>query len=155
VKDNKAVVDYTENWAGAVPQSYQDDWTSLWGWEDTQSDDDYRFHYKIAGDTVSELKWRYTWSKEGKAGADGTGHYVMNAGATIKKLYAKTGQTLTATVAAKAPLNYGTFDDPIAGIDITVEFTSASAFNSATTTCTVTVKGDGSMDEKSCEGNDP
>jgi hypothetical protein len=153
VKDNKAVVDYTTDWAGAVPAEYADDWTSIYGWDDTHSDE-YRFHYKIAGDTVSELKWRYTWSKDGKA-SDGTGHYVMNGGATIEKLYAKTGQTLTASVSAKSPLNYGTPDDPIAGIDIMVQFTSASAFNSATTTCTVTIRGDGDMKEKECEGNDP
>ena len=79
----------------------------------------------------------------------------MNAGVHIDKLYARAGQNLKASVLSLAPLNYGTVEDPLAGIDIQVSFTSASAFNSATTTCTVTVRGDEKYEVKDCEGNDP
>jgi hypothetical protein len=153
VKNNEAVVNYEQDWAGAVPQEYENDWTSLYGWEDMKSEE-FRFHYKIAGDTVSELKWKYYWSAQGKT-ADGMGHYVINSGAHIDKLYAQVGQSLQASVTAVAPINYGTPEDPIGGIDITVSFTSASIWNSATTTCTVTTRGDSRYDVKDCEGNDP
>ena len=42
MKNNKAVVDYSEDWAGAVPQEYVDDWTSLYGWEDQMSEEQRR-----------------------------------------------------------------------------------------------------------------
>lgn len=153
VKNNKAVVDYDDDWAGAVPQTYQDDWRNLQGWKDVKSDT-YRFHYKIAGDTVSELKWRYAWSAEGRD-ANGIGRYVINGGARIEKLYAKVGQTLTAKVSSNEPVNMGTVEDPIGAIDIEVSFTSASVWNSATTTCTVKIMGNSKYDELSCKGNDP
>ena len=153
VKNNEAVVDYSEDWAGAVPQEYADDWTSLYGWEDKKSEE-FRFHYKVGGDTVSELKWKYRWAAKGKDKND-VGKYIMNGGCAIEKLYARVGQTLNADVSSRAPLNYGTPDNPIAGIDIELSFTSASAFNSATTTCTVTIRGDGDYHIKECVGNDP
>jgi hypothetical protein len=153
VKNNEAVVDYSEDWAGAVPQEYEDDWTSLYGWEDMKSEE-FRFHYKVGGDTVSELKWKYTWSAKGKD-SNGVGQYIMNGGCTIEKLYARVGQTLNSQVSSRSPLNYGTPDNPIAGIDIELSFTSASAFNSETTTCTVTIRGDKDYKIKECHGNDP
>lgn len=153
VKNNEAVVDYDTDFCGAVPNEYAEDWSSLAGWSDVHSEQ-FRFHYKVGGDTVSELKWKYAWSAEGHDN-DGIGHYVMNAGVHIDKLYARAGQNLKASVLSLAPLNYGTVEDPLAGIDIQVSFTSASAFNSATTTCTVTVRGDEKYEVKDCEGNDP
>jgi len=153
VKNNKAVVDYSEDWAGAVPQDYVDDWASLYGWEDQKSEE-FRFHYKVGGDTVSELKWKYTWSAKGRDSND-VGEYIMNGGCTIEKLYARAGQTLNSKVSSRSPLNYGTPDQPIAGIDIELSFTSASAFNSETTTCTVTIRGDAKYKLKECHGNDP
>jgi len=153
VKNNKAVVDYSQDWAGAVPQEYEDDWTSLYGWENVKSEE-FRFHYKVGGDTVSELKWKYSWDAMGKS-ADGKGAYVMNGGCLIEKLYARTGQTLTSDVVALSPLNYGTPEDPIGGINIQLSFTSASAFNSATTTCMVTIRGDKNYNIIECQGNDP
>lgn len=60
VKNNKAVVNYEDDWSGAVPQIYEDDWRSLHGWDDVKSDK-FRFHYKIAGKTVSELSWRVSY----------------------------------------------------------------------------------------------
>jgi len=153
VKNNKAVVNYEQDWTGAVPKEYEEDWTQLAGWKDMKSEQ-FRFHYKVGSDTVSELKWKYAWSSQGHD-ADGKGHYVMNAGARIDKLYARVGQELQASVTSLAPINYGTIEDPIGGIDIQVSFTSASAFNSATTTCTVTVRGDERYEVKDCQGNDP
>lgn len=153
VKNNEAVVDYDQDWCGAVPEIYAEDWSSLAGWKDVHSEE-FRFHYKIAGDTVSELKWKYAWSAEGHD-AEGVGRYVMNAGVHIDRLYARAGQSLKASVTSLAPLNYGTVEDPMAGINIQVSFTSASAFNSATTTCTVTVRGDEKYEVRDCEGNDP
>ena len=99
------------------------------------------------------MEWKYAWSAEGHD-ADGIGKYVLNAGVYIERLYAKTGQTLTASVTSLAPLNYGEVSNPIAGIDIQISFTSASAFNSATVTCTCTVRGDEKYEIKSCEGVD-
>ena len=79
----------------------------------------------------------------------------MNGGARIEKLYARTGQTLTAKVTSNQPVNMGTVENPIGAIDIEVSFTSASTFNSATTTCTVKIMGDSKYDVLSCKGNDP
>ena len=97
---------------------------------------------------------QYAWSSEGRD-ANGIGRYVINGGARIEKLYAKVGQTLTAKVSSNEPVNMGTVEDPIGAIDIEVSFTSASVWNSATTTCTVKIMGNSKYDELSCKGNDP
>jgi hypothetical protein len=153
VKDNKPVVDYNSDWAGAVPQEYYEDWTSLEGWKDKESDE-FRFHYKVAGDTVSELKWKFVWSYGGHD-KDGRGAYVLNAGAHLDNAYARAGQWIEADVKVHDPVNYGDTEQPIGGVDIEVKFKSTSNFNSATTTCTFTCKGDGSSKVQSCKGNDP
>jgi len=152
VKANEAVVDYSQDWAGAVPADYDSNWISLGGWVDVASEE-FRFHYKVGGDTVSELKWKYYWSAEGH-NVDG-GHYVQNAGAHIERLYARVGQEIEAKVTAVQPINYGTPEDPIGGIDITVTFTSAGSFGSETLSCTATLRGDKEMVVKDCTGNDP
>jgi len=156
IQSNKAVVNYETDWAGAIPAGYEDDWIGLAGWEDVKSEE-FRFHYKIAGDTVSELKGRFRWSAEGYTVENGEhkGHYVQNAGFAIERLYAKVGQTVNANVNARSPINYGTVEQPIGGIDIEVLFGSANNFNEEVTTCTVTLRGDKQYEVKDCKANDP
>ena len=154
IQSNKQVVDYKVDWSGAIPYGYENDWIGLAGWKDVKSET-FEFKYKIAGDTVSQFKWRFAWSAEGYTmeGGQKKGQYVQNAGARIEKLYAKVGQTVNANVLARSPINYGTVEQPIGGIDVEVQFGSANNFNENILTCTVTLRGDSQYKVQDCKAD--
>mmetsp|Transcript_158384 Transcript_158384/g.384652 ORF Transcript_158384/g.384652 Transcript_158384/m.384652 type:complete len:235 (-) Transcript_158384:274-978(-) len=151
IQSNKQVVDYKVDWSGAIPKGYEDDWIGLAGWKDVKSEV-FEFKYKIGGSTVSQFKWRFAWSAEGYTmeGGEKKGQYIQNAGARIEKLYAKVGQTVNANVLARSPVNYGTQEQPIGGIDVEVQFGSANNFNENVITCTVTLRGDSQYKVQNC-----
>jgi len=152
VSNNKPCVDYESDWAGAVPQEYEDDWTKLTGWEDKLSKK-YAFSWKVGFDTVSKLEWKFAWKSEGKD-SNGKGQYVLNAGTQLIEVYARIGQQVESHVESRNPVNYGTSEDPMGGIDIQIFFRSKSKFSDATISCTATLRGDSDYELGVCEQND-
>lgn len=152
IDDNDLVVDYEDDWAGAVKPEYEDSLDSLEGWEGQKSDE-YKFEWKVGLSVVSELKFKFIWDSEGH-NAEGLGKYIVDAGVKVTHSYARKGQWTFAHVEVRNPVNYGSSNDPIAGLDVQVFFESKSNFADSTVSCTMTVRGDSDSHMGVCEQND-
>jgi len=148
VQDNKPVVNYTSDYAGAVPKGISD-WTQLEHWKDHTTDSyDIKF-VNFINMRLTEFSWVFNF----KYGADlnGTGSYVTQAGASVTNVYAYLTEHVDVVVHAFNPLNYGSTANPVAGIDIEVKMTSYGEFEKTTVGCHIMAKGDGSLKEITCD----
>jgi hypothetical protein len=154
IQNNKPTVDYKSDWAGAIPpQCNVDgvyDWTCMGGFKNTESKE-YTMKWKIAGNTVSEFSWKFAWDYDGYYG-DHVGKFIMNAGCRLTNLKGGVNQDVKAWVETREPVNLGTPDKPLAGLDVAVYFSSSSV-NADIISCTATTKGDGDYDLHSCSQN--
>ena len=142
-------MNYTTDYAGALPEGVSD-WTLMEGWQDTETEE-YKFTFENGLFTLTEFKWVFTW----KYGAtyNGTGKYVTEAGATVKEVYAYLSEHIDVTAKASKPINYGTTESPLGGIDVDVEATSHGMFESTTVGCHITLHGDGTSRIATCDQN--
>merc|ERR1712146_599619 len=69
----------------------------------------------------------------------------------VADAYAYVSEHLDVSVSSLKPVNYGTEDAPIGGLDVQVSVTSHGLFEKTTKSCTMTVKGDGSSTLGTCE----
>ena len=160
-------MNYTTDYAGALPEGVSD-WTLMEGWQDTETEE-YKFTFENGLFTLTEFKWVFTWRGAGvsecvarehaaarrKYGAtyNGTGKYVTEAGATVKEVYAYLSEHIDVTAKASKPINYGTTESPLGGIDVDVEATSHGMFESTTVGCHITLHGDGTSRIAMCDQN--
>lgn len=150
VEDNQPVVNYTSDWAGAVPQGIND-WTQLSGWKDYISKD-YSFVFKNAvGMTLSSFSWVFKFNYAGQY--QGEGQYVQGLGASINKVYAYLSEKVNVDCKAFNPLNYGSTPGPISGMDYQVTMTSHGYFEKTQVGCHIIAKGDGTFKVVTCDQN--
>jgi hypothetical protein len=149
IKDNQPVIDVTTDWAGAVPKGV-DDWTVLEHWQDPVQSQTFYVEFKnFVGKKLTRFEWQFAW----KFGGDynGTGQYVTQAGIQVKDSYAYLSEHLDVEVHSLEPVNYGSADSPVGGLDVQVSVSSHGMFEKTTKTCTMTVKGDGTSQLGACE----
>eukprot|EP00466_Bigelowiella_natans_P009298 jgi/Bigna1/88802/estExt_fgenesh1_pg.C_380107 len=152
VKNNKAVVDYTTDWAGAVPENVTD-WTQLTEWT-TWKSSMYKFEFKnFLGQKLSEFKWKYTCQYGGKY--NGAGKYLTLCGASINEIYAYGlyGEQVQVSAKGSKPFNYGTADNPIGGLNLQVVMSSEGHFEKTVVGCQITMKGDSTFTVIQCDQN--
>jgi len=138
IKDGKPVVNYNDDWAGAVPEGVS--WNQLEGFKD------YRWgpfgwdFSNIVGMNNVKFSWNFIWSCKGSY--NGHGAFIMNAGASIIEIYAAWGYTVDVSVTVdKTPINYGTKVDPVAGLAVEVTLDLKSVLQSFTERCRVSLRG--------------
>jgi len=148
---NRAVFNSSIDYAGVIPSNINNStWEDLGPWEDAISQP-FRFIVKDGiGIKLSEFEWVFSW----KYGASfhGKGKYLLNAGIKVKNIYTNVFQTVTVVVNTLSPLNYGTKEDPIAGIDLQVTMTHQSPFYNQNFGCHFNVRGNGDGKLILCDG---
>lgn len=150
IEDNKPTVNYTTDWAGAVPENVSN-WEDLAGWQSFASPG-YKFEFKnFVNMRLSELDW--VFSCQYGATYQGKGKYLTLCGASVANVYAYLSEHVTAQVKGSHPFNAGTPEDPVAGLNVQVIMNSKGNFESTTVSCMVTVKGDGTYTVVQCDQN--
>jgi len=148
IKAGKPVVDYKNDWAGAIPKGV--DWMDLEGFKD-MSYGPFGWEFKNAvGATNVRFRWHFAYSCKGSY--DGHGAFLMNVGTAIEEIYAAWGFTVNvnATVDDK-PTNYGTKIDPIAGLGVEVTIDVKTVLQSFTERCRVSIHGDCTAQILACD----
>jgi len=149
IKDNQPVMNIETDWAGAVPKGI-DDWTALGGWQGPTSSQPFFVEFKnVVGMTLTRFDWNFVWKHHGSYNS--TGLYVTEAGIHATNSYAALTEHLDVVVSSLNPVNYGTSENPIGGIDVTVSVSSHGYFEKTTKTCTMTMMGDGKSKLGPCQ----
>jgi len=148
VASNSPVVNYDTDWAGAVPAGLTN-WTELEQFKDQTTDSLFFEFQNIAGMILTRFDWKWSWKYGGKY--NGIGNYITNAGPAVGTVYAYLTEHVNVTSQALSPVNYGTKQDPIAGIDIKVSMTSWGYFETTTVGCHYTLKGNGDHFVVNCQ----
>jgi hypothetical protein len=148
VKEGKPVVDYKNDWAGAVPKNVM--WTDLEGFKD-MTYGPFAWTFKNTFGSVNvNFKWHFAFACKGSY--DGHGAFLMNVGTAIEEIYAAWGYTVNvqATVDPN-PTNYGTKIDPIAGLNVEVTMDVKTVLQSFTERCRVSIHGDCTAQVLACD----
>jgi len=147
VKAGKPVVDYKNDWSGAVPKGV--DWMDLEGFKD-MSFGPFAWVFKNTfGMTNVNFKWHFSYACKGSY--NGHGAFLMHVGTAIEEIYAAWGYTVDVKATVDAtPTNYGTKVDPIAGLAVEVTMDVKTVLQSFTERCRVSIRGDCSAQILSC-----
>eukprot|EP00451_Oxyrrhis_marina_P005868 CAMPEP_0204304624 /NCGR_PEP_ID=MMETSP0468-20130131/84508_1 /ASSEMBLY_ACC=CAM_ASM_000383 /TAXON_ID=2969 /ORGANISM="Oxyrrhis marina" /LENGTH=464 /DNA_ID=CAMNT_0051283949 /DNA_START=65 /DNA_END=1460 /DNA_ORIENTATION=- len=149
IEDNQPTLNTTIDWAGAVPKGVTE-WTQLENWQGPAQSDSYYVEFKNGlGKKLTKFAWQFVWKYGGDM--NGVGKYVTQAGIDIDTSYAYLSEHLDVEVKSLKPVNYGTSDAPVGGVDIQVSVSSHGLFEKTTKVCTMTVKGDGTSALGTCE----
>jgi len=138
IKDGKPVVDYKNDWAGAVPKGVS--WGELEGFKDYKWGPFAWDFDNLIGMTQVKFHWNFAWSCKGSY--NGHGAFIMNAGTAVTEIYAAWGFTVDVSCTVDSnPINYGTKVDPVAGIAVEVTLNVKSVLQSFTERCRVSLRG--------------
>lgn len=120
VKANGPLVTATTKTASALPYGVAC-WNQLEQWSRPRSEI-YRVTYEnLYGMTMLDFQFRVVYSYGGRVG--GRGRYLSNASIQYKKIDAKWGTVLDANVEIPEVLNVGTRENPVGGMQMTVNWT--------------------------------
>jgi len=148
IKEGQPVVDYQNDWAGAVPKGV--DWMDLEGFQD-MSYGPFAWTFKnVLGSTNVNFKWHFSYACKGSY--NGHGAFLLNVGTAIEEIYAAWGYTVNVNATVDSnPTNYGTKVDPIAGLAVEVTMDVKSVIQSFTERCRVSIHGDCTAVILSCD----
>jgi len=148
IKAGEPVVDYKNDWAGAVPKDV--DWMDLEGFKDAKWGPFGWTFKNLYGMTTVDFQWKFAWTCKGSY--NGHGQFLVNVGTAIEKIYAAWGFTVNVKATVdQTPTNYGTKVDPIAGLNIEVTLDVKTVLQSQTARCRVNVRGDCTGQKVACE----
>lgn len=149
VKENKASVDYDEDWASATPKNA--DWLDLEGFVDKDSKL-YKWTVKgPLGTEVARFGWKFSYQCKGSY--NGKGKYIDVAGVSINNIYAGVGWKVNVNVSVPSkPTNKGTKKAPIASLPIEVGLRASSIIQSYVLKCRVIVDGECGLKISTCNG---
>jgi len=148
IKEGEPVVDYKNDWAGAVPKGV--DWMDLEGFKDAKWGPFGWTFKNVYGMTTVEFLWKFAWTCKGSY--QGHGQFLVNVGTAIEKIYAAWGFTVNVQATVdQTPTNYGTKVDPIAGLNIEVTMDVKTVLQSQTARCRVNVRGDCTGQKVACD----
>jgi len=148
IKEGQPVVDYKNDWAGAVPKNVK--WDELEGFQD-RSFGPFGWEFKNTfGVTNVNFKWHFSYACKGSY--NGHGAFLLNVGTGIEEIYVAWGYTVNVNaVVDSQPTNYGTKVDPIAGLSIEVTMEVKTVIQSFTERCRVSVHGDCTAEILACD----
>ena len=102
---------------------------------------------------IVTARFTWNWSFDCAGSYNGHGKFLMNVGPAIKEIYAAWGFTVNVnTTVSTKPTNYGTVEDPIAGIQVEVTMDMKTAIQHYVNKCRLLVKGDCSTTLVACDG---
>lgn len=123
VKDNEPVLNARTLTANALPEGLAR-WDALESWQAPRAET-FKVSYKnLYGATVVALNYRLIYSYGGRAA--GIGQYLANATIQYKKVEVLWGYVFNADVTVPQVLNMGTRTEPIAGMEMSLNWTLAT-----------------------------
>eukprot|EP00297_Palpitomonas_bilix_P011502 CAMPEP_0113899360 /NCGR_PEP_ID=MMETSP0780_2-20120614/19977_1 /TAXON_ID=652834 /ORGANISM="Palpitomonas bilix" /LENGTH=259 /DNA_ID=CAMNT_0000891497 /DNA_START=33 /DNA_END=812 /DNA_ORIENTATION=- /assembly_acc=CAM_ASM_000599 len=157
IESNKPVANISTDWGGAVPQNVSD-WRFLAGWKDgvwSDNGNPWEIEFKsIWGGSAAKVS--FTWSY--KYGAQTpppqvTGAYLAEAMPVVGDASAKVSVQMYCTTKVFEPMNYGTYDNPVGGIDLEIDCKASGDLKASALSCHVVIKGDNTHDVIMCSTN--
>jgi hypothetical protein len=143
VKENGPLITTTTRTANALPYGVTC-WNQLERWSPPRSEV-YRVSYKnLYGVTLLDFQFRLVYSYGGRIG--NVGRYLSNATLQYKKIDAKWGAVLDANVEIPQVLNIGTRENPVGGMQLTMNWTVTTrpiSLRKITDSATFFIAGDG------------
>lgn len=119
VRDNEPVLNAKAKTANALPEGIEN-WRMLERWKAPRAET-YKVTYKnLFGAEVVHLQYRLVYSHGGKAAGIGT--YLTNVAIQYQKVEVSWGYIFNAHVEVPQVLNMGTMDDPVAGMEMTLNW---------------------------------
>lgn len=151
ISENKPSINITDNWGGAVPKDISD-WRLLQQWrEDVWSNHSKPFYFEFKsgffGETV-RLEW--VWSYKYNGNYNGVGKYITQAMPVITNAHDIAFEKLQCTTRVWNPVNYGTTDNPVAGIDMDLACFTLNKFDKNILNCHVILRGDNKHQVVTC-----
>lgn len=144
VDAGKPVVNVKLDTANALPQGLTC-WSDLSGWQFPQSKV-YNVKYKNAyGMTVVDYTYRVTYTAGGSV--DGIGKYITNATFQPANIYVAWGFQFDATAVVPSVFNTGSRQDPVAGMQMNMQWKVTSPLAHAQSTETYFVSGENKLVE--------
>lgn len=141
IVDNKPVVDVQLLRASAVPQGIQH-WLQMEGWHDPVAKK-YQVVYKnLYGIEVVKFEFLLTYSYNGQV--NGRGRYLSEVGFVPSTVTVAWMYNFTATSQVVRTINVGTADDPIAAIEINLNWTVKTPLKEDRRANNFYIRGDGS-----------
>ena len=120
VKENEPILEAKGMTASALPMGIQC-WNQLSNWSPTRSDT-YEVVYKnLYGMKVVDVKFRVIYTYGGKL--KGKGNYLTNATIRFGKVNVLWGYMFNADVEIPQVVNMGSVDNPLAGMELTLNWT--------------------------------
>lgn len=151
IADNQPSINATEDWAGAIPDGMNGQWTKLQDWKSYVSKP-FKFEFKnFLGMRLTEYDWTFKFDYNGNI--NGTGLYVTNLGAATTLVYAYLSEHVDVSCKALTPVNSGTTASPVASMDYIITMISHGEFEKTQVGCHVTVTGAGNFSVVTCDQN--
>lgn len=151
IQDNQPSVNATEDWAGAIPDGMNGQWTKLQDWKSYVSKP-FKFEFKnFLGMKLTDYEWTFKFDFNGNI--NGTGLYVTNLGAATTQVYAYLSEHVDVSCKALTPINTGTTQSPVASMDYIITMISHGEFEKTQVGCHVTVTGAGNFTVVTCDQN--
>lgn len=140
IEANKPVVNVSTDIANAIPQA-SSTWDSLGGWSAPQTK---LFHvsYKNGfGSSVVDFTYRVIYLYAGNV--DGKGHFLNDVSIVPADLNVAWGYTFTAKATVPSVTNAGTKSDPIAAMELQMQWSVSTMVKSMEQTENYYIRGDG------------
>jgi len=144
IKSNQASIDFTENYANAVPNGISD-WTQLENWHDPVSNC-FRVDYTNPfGMRVVSFTYCVLFTPGGDY--NGVGQYLNHIQIIPSDINVSWGFKLDAITSVPSVMNTGSSDNPIASAEVHMHYSVTSAVKKDSQESVFYVKGDGSFQQ--------
>ncbi len=143
VQANKPVVNVQNKFTSALPEIAKDHWEKLVGWKPERAFSVHTTYHNLYQVKVVDLEYQVKLLYGGNVG--GKGLYVASARVVPININVSWGFSLDVNVNVPAVFNAGSADNPLAAVQLDVNWTVKSVLKSDTTTETYQVQGDGLM----------
>lgn len=142
IQDNKPVVTTKMPVAHALPKGLKC-WTDLDHWQPPKSAVFEITYTNLLNIDVVNFKFRMIYTSGG--GHNGIGQYLANVAATPVQLDVLWGYTFDANVAIGQAINLGSADNPIAGLELTINWDVSTVLKNSRSSVDFFARGDGSL----------
>jgi hypothetical protein len=140
VKENKPVVSVTNDYATAVPKGVTD-WGDLETWSAPTTRVFHVIYKNFYNSTVVDFTFRLIYSYNGSI--DGRGHFLTGVSIVPADLQVSWGYTFTANAKVPSITNAGTKADPIAAMQVQLQWSVDTIMKHIQNTANYYVRGDG------------
>ena len=148
VEESAPVVDYSVDYASAVPRDAG--WLDLEGFVDKVSET--RRWSLGAGNLTDLVVFSFAFSYACNGSYDGKGAFLDNVSPTVVHLKAAVGCSVSVNASIPGdPVNYGTEDDPVAGLFIDVAMDAKVKDLKVSKKCSAAIRGDCSFELITCD----